>query len=186
MTVCFCRGLRLFTTKESLYCVYFSNFMSMIWLILYFHHDKMFGILGIKLLQIILNIIFDHYDILSIITLIRLYLKYFIFWYSFYKICCRKKGKSKNKAAFGSCKSIFGKYFIFRKCYLSERKMYLGVWLRRNSFYKKSILVFGSYKHFTENDFRFTENQFPCLLPSNILQKMKFFFYKKSFLMFGL
>ena len=83
-------------------------------------------------------------------------------------------------------KSIFEKYFIFRKYYFWERKMYSGVWLRRNSFYEKSIPVFGSYKHFTENDFRFTENHFQCLFPSNILRKMKFIFYKKSFLMFGL
>ena len=91
-----------------------------------------------------------------------------------------------TKVVFGSCKSIFGKYFIFWKCYFSERKMYTGVWLRRNLFYGKSFLVFGSYKHFMENDFRFTENQFPCLFPSNILWKMKFIFYKKSILMFGL
>ena len=76
------------------------------------------------------------------------------------------------KAAFGSCKSISGKYPIFWKCYFPERKMYSGVWLRRNSFYGKSILVFGSYKHFMENDFRFTENQFPCLVQSNILRKI--------------
>ena len=64
--------------------------------------------------------------------------------------------KMKNvitKAAFGSRKSISGKYFIFRKCYFPERKMYSSVWLRRNSFYGKSIPVFGSYKHFTKNDF---------------------------------
>ena len=52
-------------------------------------------------------------------------------------------------------KSIFEKYFIFRKYYFWERKMYSGVWLRRNSFYEKSIPVFGSYKHFTENGIRF-------------------------------
>ena len=78
------------------------------------------------------------------------------------------------------------KYSIFRKCYFPERKMYSGVWLPWNSFYGKSILVFGSYKHFTENHFHFTENQFPCLVRSNILQKMEFVFYGKSILMFGL
>ena len=56
---------------------------------------------------------------------------------------------------FGSCKSIFRKYFIFRKCYFSERKMYLGVWLPRKSFYRKSIPIFGSVKHFTENEICF-------------------------------
>ena len=64
--------------------------------------------------------------------------------------------------------------------------MYSGVWLPQKSFYRKSILMFGSYKHFTENDFHFTENQFSCLVRSNILQKMKFVFYGKSILMFGL
>ena len=57
--------------------------------------------------------------------------------------------------------------------------MYLGVWLPRNSFYGKSIPMFGSYKHFTENDFRFMENQFSCLVWSNILWKMKFIFLRK-------
>ena len=46
-------------------------------------------------------------------------------------------------------------------------------------FYGKSFPVFSSYKHFTENDFRFTENQFPCLFPSSILRKMKFIFLQK-------
>ena len=84
-----------------------------------------------------------------------------------------------SKASFGSCKNIFGKYFIFRKCYFLERKMYSGVWQSRNSFYGKSIPVFGLYKHFTKNDFRFTENQFPCLVRSNILRKMEFVFLRK-------
>ena len=64
--------------------------------------------------------------------------------------------------------------------------MYSGVWLPRNSFYGKSIPVFGSYKHFTENDLHFTENQFPYLVRSNILRKMEFVFYGKSILIFGL
>ena len=85
-----------------------------------------------------------------------------------------------TQAAFGSCKSISEKYFIFRKCYFPERKMYSGVCgcvgIR---FYGKSFPVFSSYKHFTENDFRFTENQFPCLFPSSILRKMKFIFLQK-------
>ena len=68
---------------------------------------------------------------------------------------CHKK--LRTQAAFGLCKSISGKYFIFWKCYFPERKMYSGVWLRRNSFYRKSILVFGSYKHFTENEIHFLQ-----------------------------
>ena len=64
--------------------------------------------------------------------------------------------------------------------------MYSGVWLPQNSFDGKSIPVFGSYKHFTKNDFRFTENQFPYLVRSNILRKMEFIFYRKLILMFGL
>ena len=38
--------------------------------------------------------------------------------------------------------------------------------------------MFGSFKHFTENGFRFTENQFPCLVRSNILRKMEFVLWK--------
>ena len=65
---------------------------------------------------------------------------------------------------------------IFRK-----GKCIQVVWLPWNSFYGKSISVFGSYKHFTENDFRFMENHFQCLFPSNILRKMKFIFYRNHF-----
>ena len=60
---------------------------------------------------------------------------------------------------------------------------FYGKWL---SFYRKSIFMFGLVKHFTENDFCFTENQFPCLVRSNILLKMEFVFYGKSIPMFGL
>ena len=81
-----------------------------------------------------------------------------------------------NKALFGSCKSISGKWNIFWKCYFSERKMYLGclaasefvlwkinsgVWFVQTfyrkwvPFYGKSISMFGSVKHFTENGIRF-------------------------------
>ena len=51
-----------------------------------------------------------------------------------------------NKAVFGLRKSIFGKYFIFRKCYFSERKMFLCLWL----YFKKYFLVFG--KCYKEKD----------------------------------
>ena len=81
---------------------------------------------------------------------------------------------------FISCK-IFSENAIFGK-----GKCIQAVWLPRNSFYGKSILVFGSFKHFTENAFRFTENQFPCLVRLNILRKMEFVFYGKSIPMFGL
>ena len=56
-----------------------------------------------------------------------------------------------------------------------------AVWLSRNSFYGKSILVFDSFKHFTENVFRFMENQFPCFVRSNILRKMQFVFTENQF-----
>ena len=49
-----------------------------------------------------------------------------------------------------------------------------NVWLPWNSFYRKSIPMFGLVKHFTENGIRFTENQFPCLVHSNIFWKMEF------------
>ena len=73
-----------------------------------------------------------------------------------------------NGNAFLSVKSFQGKFFSHKG------KCIQAVWLPQNSFYGKSILVFGSFKHFTKNDFRFTENQFPCLVRSNILRKMEF------------
>ena len=47
------------------------------------------------------------------------------------------------KAVFDSCKSISGKYFIFRKCYFPERKMFPCVWLHFKIFSEKYFLVFG-------------------------------------------
>lgn len=47
------------------------------------------------------------------------------------------------KAVFGSCKSISGKYSIFRKCYFPERKIFLCVWLHFKKFSGKYFLVFG-------------------------------------------
>ena len=44
---------------------------------------------------------------------------------------------------FGSCKSISGKYSIFRKCYFPERKMFSCVWLHFKKIYEKYFLVFG-------------------------------------------
>ena len=75
-----------------------------------------------------------------------------------------------------------------------------NVWLPWNSFYRKQIPMFGCLGT------RFTENQFPCLVWSNILRKMEFvlrkinshvwfiqtffgkwnLFYGKSIHMFGL
>ena len=85
-----------------------------------------------------------------------------------------------SKALFGSCK-IFSGNAIFEK-----GKCIQAVWLPRNSFYEKSISVFGSFKHFTENAFHFTKNQFPCLVWSNIFWKVEFIFYGKSTPMFDL
>ena len=48
-----------------------------------------------------------------------------------------------TKAAFGSCKSISGKYSIFRKCYFSERKMFSCVWLHFKKCFRKYFLMFG-------------------------------------------
>ena len=102
---------------------------------------------------------------------------------------------------------VFVKYFskntYFSKILISEKgKCIQAVWLSQKSFYKKSIPVFSSSKHFTEIVLRkmnfgvwfvqtfygkcFTENQFPCLVRSNILQKIKFIFYGKSIPVFGL
>ena len=91
-----------------------------------------------------------------------------------------RKPRIEFKAVFGSCK-IFSENAIFGK-----GKCIQAVWLPWNSFYGKSISVFGSFKQFTENAFCFTENQFPCLVRSNILRKMEFVFYGKSIPMFGL
>ena len=77
------------------------------------------------------------------------------------------------------------KYFS-RNAIFEKRKCIQAVWLSRNSFYRKSIPIFGSFKHFTENAFRFTENQFPYLVRSNILRKIEFIFYGKSIPMFDL
>ena len=91
----------------------------------------------------------------------------------------------------------------FSKMLISGKgKCIQAVWLSRKSFYGKSIPVFGSSKHFTKIVLRkinsgvwlaqtfygkyFTENQFPCLVRSNILRKIKFVFYGKSIPVFGL
>ena len=47
------------------------------------------------------------------------------------------------KVVFGLCKSISGKYSIFRKCYFLERKMFSCVWLHFKKIFKKNFLVFG-------------------------------------------
>ena len=80
-------------------------------------------------------------------------------------------------------KSISGKFFIFRKCYFSKRKMYSGVWLctefvlrkwdsgvcfRKsfygNEIYGKSFPAFVSGKYFLKNKY-FSENKyFPEML----------------------
>ena len=49
-----------------------------------------------------------------------------------------------TKAAFGSCKSISGKYSIFRKiCYFPKRKMFSYVWLHFKKCFGKKFLIFG-------------------------------------------
>ena len=40
------------------------------------------------------------------------------------------------KVVFGWCKSISGKYFIFRKCYFPERKIFSCVWLHFKIFFE--------------------------------------------------
>ena len=47
------------------------------------------------------------------------------------------------KALFGLCKSISGKYSIFRKCYFLERKIFLCVWLHFKKYFEKYFLMFG-------------------------------------------
>ena len=50
--------------------------------------------------------------------------------------------KMNTLAVFGSCKSIFEKYSIFRKCYFPERKIFSCVWLHFKKFFEKYFLVF--------------------------------------------
>ena len=66
-------------------------------------------------------------------------------------VCTNILRKMTSVAVFGSCKSISGKYSIFRKCYFSEGKMFSCVWLPQNSFYGKSIPVLVHSNIFTEN-----------------------------------
>ena len=80
-----------------------------------------------------------------------------------------------NGNCFSGVKSFQGKLFS------RKRKCIQAVWLSRKSFYGKSIPMFGSFKHFTENGSHFTENQFPCLVHSNILQKNKIHFTENHF-----
>ena len=47
------------------------------------------------------------------------------------------------ESPFGSCKSISGKYYIFRKYYFPERKMFSCVWLHFKKCFGKYFLVFG-------------------------------------------
>ena len=56
----------------------------------------------------------------------------------FFKSC-----QTNTQAVFGSCKSISGKYSIFRKCYFPERKIFSCVWLHFKKFSEKYFLVFG-------------------------------------------
>ena len=51
--------------------------------------------------------------------------------------------KMNTLAVFGSCKSIFEKYSIFRKCYFPERKIFSCVWLHFKKFFENYFLVFG-------------------------------------------
>ena len=77
------------------------------------------------------------------------------------------KIRKMDPAAFGCRKTISGKYIFFKNANFRKRKMFSAVWLSQKSFSGKSIPVFGSSKHFTENT----------------LQKS---FYGKSFPVFGL
>ena len=63
---------------------------------------------------------------------------------------------------FGSRKSISGKYSIFRKCYLPERKMFLCVWLYFKKFFEKYFLVFR--KCYKEKDKTRKTNTAPRLM----------------------
>ena len=90
--------------------------------------------------------------------------------------------RTKHENWFSVKQKAFSKNIPFSEnAIFGKGKCIQVVWLPWNSFYGKSIPVFGLYKHFTENTFRFTKNQFPCLVQSNILRKMKFVFTKNQF-----
>ena len=92
-----------------------------------------------------------------------------------------------TKAVFGCWKSFSRKYIFSGNTNFRKRKMYLGVWLFRKSFYGKSIPVFDSSKYFMEIVLRkfnsgvwfvqifygkyFTENVFPCLVRKILYEK---------------
>ena len=97
------------------------------------------------------------------------------------QISCSSKRRQKKFARgktfrkiFWLRKSISGKFFIFRKCYFPERKMYSGVWLRTEFALRKwdSGVCFRNSFY----GMRFTENHFQRLFPENIFRKMKFIF----------
>ena len=58
-------------------------------------------------------------------------------------VCTNILRKMTSVAVFGSCKSISGKYSIFRKCYCSEGKMFSCVWLHFKKISEKYFLIFG-------------------------------------------
>ena len=58
------------------------------------------------------------------------------------------------QAAFGSCKNISGKYFIFQKCYFPERKIFSCVWFHFKKCFGKYFMMFGCVlKNTIENTF---------------------------------
>ena len=59
--------------------------------------------------------------------------------------------------------------------------MYSGCLAASKFILRKSIPVFGSFKHFTENAFRFTENQLPCLFGQTFYKKWNSFFMENQF-----
>ena len=96
--------------------------------------------------------------------------------------------QTQPKGAFGCCKMFSRKYIFSGNANFRKRKMFSAVWLSRKLFSGKSIPVFGSSKHFTENQFqclirpnilrkipygnRFTENNFQCFVCGSFLQKI--------------
>ena len=85
---------------------------------------------------------------------------------------------------FDSCKMFSGKYILSGNANFRKRKMYLGCLAVSKIVLWK--INFGVWFVQTFYGKCFTENQFPCLVRSNILRKMKFVFYGKSIPMFGL
>ena len=78
------------------------------------------------------------------------------------------------------------KYIFFGNADFRKRKMYSGCLAVSEIVLQKINSGVWFVQTFYGKCFSFAENQFPCLVRSNILRKIKFVFYGKSIPVFGL